>query len=335
MATSEAGAAAPFDLSLGAGLFAKISTSRGDIIVNLEYQKVPLAVCNFVALAEGKMDINRGRRFYDGLTFHRVVSNFMVQGGDPLGTGRGGPGYSFPDEFDSTLKHDRAGILSMANAGPGTNGSQFFITHRETPWLDGKHTVFGEVVSGQEVVDALQQGDKIMTIRIIRNGIGALAFRADQTNFDILMQEYHGAAQLKSKLQRESDTTFIERTFPDAVISPSGIRYQIQNSGKGEKTQSGQIVRVRYRGKFLSGRVFDDSDLHGGPLEFTAGIGQVIPGWDEMVMDMCAGERRVAIIPPELAYGERGIENAIPPNSFLIFEMELVAIRNPPEGAAK
>ena len=180
--------------NLGDGLYAQITTNQGDIIVKLEYQRAPLTVCNFVALAEGKMDVTKGKPFYDGLTFHRVISkgngdpqDFMIQGGCPLGTGTGGPGYKFRDEINPELKHNKPGILSMANAGPGTNGSQFFITIVPTPHLDGKHTVFGQVVQGQSTVNRIRQGDKIEKITIIRNGDGANAFKADQEAFNKLL----------------------------------------------------------------------------------------------------------------------------------------------------
>lgn len=163
------------------GLYAKIITDKGDMLLKLEYEKAPLTVANFVGLAEGKI-YNTAKDtdvpFYDGLTFHRVIGDFMIQGGDPSGNGTGGPGYKFQDEIDPTLKHDRPGTLSMANAGPGTNGSQFFITHKATPHLDGRHTVFGYVVKGQEVVNAIHQGDKIKNIKIIRVGKNAEKFDA-------------------------------------------------------------------------------------------------------------------------------------------------------------
>ena len=163
------------------GLYAKFSTPKGTILLALTYTETPGTVGNFVGLAEGtiKNDVQaEGTPYYDGLKFHRVIEDFMVQGGCPQGSGVGGPGYQFNDEFHPDLKHDKPGILSMANAGPGTNGSQFFITHIATPWLDGKHTVFGSVIEGQDVVDAIAQNDTIDTLEIIRVGQAAEAFDA-------------------------------------------------------------------------------------------------------------------------------------------------------------
>lgn len=325
---TETALGAPGDSALGNGLFARISTNRGDIVVRLEFQKTPLTVCNFVGLAEGKLTAAGGKPFYNGLTFHRVISDFMIQGGDPLGNGSGGPGYRFPDEFDSTLKHDGPGVLSMANAGPGTNGSQFFITHGATPWLDGKHTVFGRVVEGQQVVNAIRQGDRIERITIIRNGPGAAAFKTDQAAFDELLRGAAAAAAAKVKARRDAALAQINEKYPNARQTASGVRYIIQKEGTGAKPQAGKTVRVAYKGMLLSGQVFDSSDIQGRPLEFQAGTGRVIPGWDETVMDMRVGEKRLAVIPPELAYGDRDMGNgAIPANSFLVFEMELVEIR--------
>jgi peptidylprolyl isomerase len=309
------------------GLFARIATNQGNIVVRLEYQKAPLTVCNFVALAEGKMNAARGKPFYDGLTFHRVIADFMIQGGDPLGDGSGGPGYRFPDEIDPILKHDGPGVLSMANAGPGTNGSQFFITHTATPWLDGKHTVFGRVIQGQDVVDAIKQDDKIEKVTIIRNGPEANAFKADQAAFDALLREKTAAAIAAVRAKRETDVAEITAKYPDLTLSPSGLRYSVLKAGTGEKPQPGATVAVNYKGMFLSGNVFDNSDVHGGPLELQAGARQVIPGWDETLLDMRPGEKRLVVIPPELAYGDRGAGDVIPPNTFLVFEMELAAIR--------
>jgi peptidylprolyl isomerase len=319
---------APSDNALGNGLFARITTNRGDIVVSLEYRKVPLTVCNFVALAEGKMNAAGGKPYYNGLVFHRVIADFMIQGGDPLGNGSGGPGYRFPDEIDPSLKHDGPGVLSMANAGPGTNGSQFFITHVATPWLDGKHTIFGRVVEGQNVVNAVRQGDRIERVTIIRNGPEATAFKADQAAFDALLRNANTSVSAASNARRNADLAQITAKYPNTQTSPSGIRYIIQREGKGAKPAAGKIARVSYKCSLLNGRVFDSSDIQGGPQDFPVGVRRLIPGMDESLMDMAVGEKRLAIIPPELAYGDRDVGNGlIPANSYLIFEMELLGVR--------
>jgi peptidylprolyl isomerase len=215
----------------------------------------------------------------------------------------------------------------MANAGPGTNGSQFFITHLETPWLNGLHTVFGRVVEGQQTVNAIKQGDKIQKISIIRNGAQANAFKADQAAFDELLQNTLDAAAAQRRVQRDADITRLTEQYPNTTISPSGILYEIRAESTGPKAATGNTVRMNYRGMFPDGRVFDSSDMHGTPLEFPVGLGAVIPGFEETALDMRLGEKRLVIIPPELAYGERGAGNVIPPNSFLVFEMELTEIR--------
>jgi peptidylprolyl isomerase len=333
---ADAAMAAPGDSALGNGLFARITTNRGDIVVRLEFQRTPLTVCNFVALAEGKMKNTQGKPFYDGLTFHRVISkangddqDFMIQGGDPLGTGSGGPGYSFPDEFVRSLRHDGPGVLSMANAGPGTNGSQFFITLAATSWLNDRHTVFGRVIQGQNVVNTTRKGDRIRSVTIIRNGPEANAFKADQAAFDALLKQATENTTSRRRAEREADIGRINAKYPNLTITPSGIRYSIIKEGSGNKPVAGQTVNMLYKGMFVSGQVFDSTEARGNrPFSFRVGTKQVIPGWDEAALDMKTGERRLVVLPPELAYGEQGAGNgAIPPNSFLIFEMELVSIR--------
>jgi peptidylprolyl isomerase len=185
------GKAVAADKPLPDGVYADMETSKGKILLQLEYEKVPLTVANFVGLAEGTKFYStdgsapkkQDKPFYDGLKFHRVIPNFMIQGGDPQGTGRGGPGYRFRDEFDKSLRHTGPGILSMANAGPGSNGSQFFITHVATPWLDDKHSVFGHVVEGQDVVNKIAVGDTIKTLKILRIGEKAKQFKGDEADF--------------------------------------------------------------------------------------------------------------------------------------------------------
>jgi peptidylprolyl isomerase len=314
------------DTQLADGLYAKFITDKGDIITSLEFQKTPLTVTNFVGLAEGTKDSTLGQnvKFYDGLTFHRVIDNFMIQGGCPLGTGTGGPGYTFPDEIDPTLKHDGPGRLSMANAGPGTNGSQFFITHIATPWLDGKHTVFGHVVSGQEVVNAIKTGDTIKTIEIIRVGEQAEAFKADQAAFDALLAGMQDKAEEKEQEKIKAQNKLIEKKWPNAKTTPSGMRYVVLQEGEGETPTRGTTVTAHYTGTLLDGKKFDSSVDRGKPFQFPVGAGRVIKGWDEAFLAMKKGEKRIIILPPNLAYGERGAGGVIPPNATLVFEVELL-----------
>jgi peptidylprolyl isomerase len=317
------------ETKLDDGLYAKIITSKGDITIKLEFEKTPLTVTNFVGLAEGTKNFrdDKGRtsgRYYDGLKFHRVIDNFMIQGGCPLGSGTGGPGYDFPDEFDPSLRHDRPGILSMANAGPGTNGSQFFITHLPTPHLDNKHSVFGHVVSGQDVVNAIRKGDTITTVEIIRVGDKAKSFKADQETFDKLLAGLDKMQAEKKKMRLEKDLAAIKEKWPNIKSTDSGLMYQVEKAGTGdEKPKPGDTVSAHYTGMFLDGGKFDSSVDRGEPIQFPVGTGRVIKGWDEALLDMKKGEKRILVIPPHLAYGSRG-RGPIPPNSTLVFEVELL-----------
>lgn len=308
------------------GLYAELKTTHGAIYLRLEYERTPLTVANFVGLAEGAIQFgNRdAERYYDGLTFHRVIPDFMIQGGDPRGDGSGGPGYTFPDEIVAELKHDGPGVLSMANAGPGTNGSQFFITHVATPWLDGRHTVFGRVVHGQEVVNAVAQGDVIEELNILRIGAAVQDYAVDQARFDALLEQAGGRAERAAAAGRAEAEQIIAATWPEAVATESGLRYLITAAGSGaDKPQAGQSVTVHYTGKLLDGSVFDSSHSRGEAAQFT--IGQLIAGMNEALLDMVEGEQRTVIIPPELGYGSSGVPGVIPPNSFLVFELELIS----------
>ena len=309
------------------GLFAQMETNRGTILIELEFERTPLTVMNFVGLAEGSLqtDVRQGQPFFDGLTFHRVIDDFMIQGGDPQGTGRGGPGYRFPDEFHPDLRHSGPGILSMANSGPNTNGSQFFITHVETPWLDDKHTVFGRVLQGQDVVNAIAQGDTIESLRILRQGARAEQFMVTQELFDSQIQQALVRQEEQRKQQAAAEQARMAEIIPEGRVDENGIRYQIVTQGDGGTPNPGQTVRVHYTGAFLDGRVFDSSQQR-GPAEFPIGVGQLIRGWDIMIPQMQVGEKRIFVLPPELAYGDRGAGGVIPPGAFLYFEVELLAV---------
>ena len=307
------------------GLYAVLKTRKGDITLELEYRKTPMTVCNFVGLATGVLNMeNPGKPFYDGLTFHRVIDNFMIQGGCPKGNGTGGPGYRFPDEFDDSLRHTGPGVLSMANAGPGTNGSQFFITHVETPWLDGKHTVFGHVVEGQNVVNKIKQSDRIEKVEIVRAGAEAEAFDVSKESFTKYVREAEEKASKAREAANREILDEIKARFPEAVKMPSGLMYVVDRPGEGGASPAfGARVTVHYEGKLLNGKVFDSSYLRKAPATFK--IGEVIEGWNEALVTMTKNEKRTLIIPPELGYGEYGYPGVIPPNAYLIFEVELLS----------
>jgi len=307
------------------GLYAKFNTSKGDIIVNLEFEKTPGTVGNFVALAEGNLENTarpQGKPYYDGLKFHRVIADFMVQGGCPMGTGTGNPGYSFNDEFHPELKHDKPGILSMANSGPATNGSQFFITHVETPWLDNKHTVFGNVTEGQDIVDAIQQNDALTSIEIVRVGENAEKFNAIEA-----FRTFEGARAEREALELEKQEDTLNAASAGFEKTASGLRYQIIQEGDGKKASKGDMVSVHYKGQLLDGTVFDSSYKRKEPIDFTIGVGQVIPGWDEGIQLLKVGDKARLVIPSDLAYGSQGAGGVIPPNAPLIFDVELVNVK--------
>ena len=306
------------------GIYAEIHTPKGTLTLQLHYKQTPATVGNFVGLAEGSLANkvkSNGIPYYDGLNFHRVIPDFMVQGGCPQGSGVGGPGYQFDDEIDSSLRHDKAGILSMANAGPGTNGSQFFITHVPTPWLDGKHTVFGCVVEGQEIVDSIAQGDTIDKIEIQRIG-------KDAQDWDAVaaFNSFNQMAEQRIEAQKAKQAEELDKVSAGFQQTDSGLRYQIIQEGAGQQAAAGQTVSVHYKGQLLDGTVFDSSFKRQQPIDFVLGQGQVIPGWDEGVSLLKVGDKARFVIPSNLAYGSRGVGGVIPPDAVLIFDVELVAV---------
>ena len=336
------------------GMYADLQTDKGDILLKLEYEVVPITVANFVSLAEGTNTFVdeklAGKPFYDGLMFHRVVEDFMIQGGDPRGNGTGDPGYKFEDEFSLNdngnlqLTHDSPGILSMANSGPDSNGSQFFITHKEAKFLDGKHTVFGYVVLGQEVVDSIQKGDIINKIEIIRIGKEAKGFDAAQefnSYFQRIEEDKRLSEEKREKMKAEL-LSFVETNKPNAITMPSGLMIIPMKKGNGVKPAAGSKVPVNYAGYFTTGDLFDSNikeiaetygkydsrrDKMGGyspfPMDFGRDAG-LIPGFKEGLQQMNFGDKVMLIIPSHLGYGAQGSRGVIPPNTDLLFEIEII-----------
>ena len=307
------------------GIYAKFNTSKGAITVKLTHDKTPGTVGNLVALAEGNLENKvkpQGTPYYDGLKFHRVIPDFMIQGGCPLGTGTGDGGYKFDDEFHPDLTHNGPGVLSMANAGPGTNGTQFFITHVATPWLDNKHTVFGHVVEGQEVVDAIAQGDTLDTLEIIRVGAAAEAWNAVEA-----FRTFEGSREKRMAEARAAQKGALDKVSAGFSETASGLRYQIIQKGSGVKAEKGQQVSVHYQGALIDGTVFDSSYKRKEPIEFQLGIGQVISGWDEGLQLLHVGDKARFVIPSDLAYGSAGAGGVIPPDAILVFDVELVGAK--------
>jgi FKBP-type peptidyl-prolyl cis-trans isomerase len=304
------------------GLYAQIKTNKGEIILILHHDKSPGTVANFINLTEGKIKNSHkpiNVPYYDGLKFHRVIPDFMIQTGCPNGTGTGDPGYKFDDEFHPELRHNKPGILSMANSGVSTNGSQFFITHVATNWLDDKHTVFGEVVEGLDIVNEIQQDDVIDSIIILRVGD-----EAEKWNSTEVFNNFKDKKEILIKQRQLKEQQIIENLSKDFEVTPSGLRYKILNKGNGDSPTKGDKVKVHYKGMLIDETVFDSSYKRNQPIEFNVGIGQVIPGWDEGIMLLKKGEKAKFIIPSNLGYGEAGAGGVIPSNATLVFEVELL-----------
>jgi len=333
---------------LESGLYADIQTNKGSILLKLAYDKVPITVANFVSLSEGEnpnvSEEFKSKKYYNGITFHRVIPDFMIQGGDPTGSGSGGPGYRFDDEF-SDLTHKGPGILSMANAGPGTNGSQFFITHKATPWLDGKHSVFGEVVQGQEVVDSIQQNDLIENVIIIRKGKEAKQFDAPEVFNTYFNQREAIAKEQEEKRNqiKEQNRSKFDALKSESTTTASGLQYQITTKGNGVAVKSTNNALVHYAVYFADGTLLETSKLEiaeendvvnlarknaGKYNPIAASVGPndaMIEGFKEGLRLLNQGDKATLFIPYAIAYGDKGVQG-IPPRSDLIFEVEIVSV---------
>ncbi len=342
---------------LDKGVYAEFVTNKGTFVAKLYNEQAPLTVANFVALSEGTNDmvdsLYKGKPFYDGLTFHRIIKDFMIQGGDPKGDGSGNPGYRFPDEFADSLTHSKKGILSMANSGPGTNGSQFFITLKETPWLNGKHTIFGEIVKGQEIIDSLgtvetaKPGDKpvdpiiLQTVSIINtSGTKIPSFTKEMENIELAKKE---AEARKTKIGADVAVGF-EELKGKAQELPSGVKVFFTNKGDGAKPNEGDKILMNYAGYLSNGTLFDSnirekeekfemlSDQKIARNSYTpmpsdySKEARLIPGFREGLLMMSVGDQATIFIPAHLGYGEQGAGGLIPPNSDLVFELELTDI---------
>ena len=351
---------------LGDGLFADIETTKGHIVVKLNYKEVPTTVANFVTLAEGKNNFvkveYKGKPFYNGTIFHRVIDGFMIQGGDPTGTGMGDPGYRFEDEFVPSLKHSKKGILSMANSGPNTNGSQFFITQVPTPHLDGRHTVFGETVKGEEVIDAIAKAPrngqnrpnediKIKNITIVANGKDAEKFDAVKV-FDSYFKSVAEREKEKEERVKRASAKFLEEIKvqePQAKVLPSGVKIFTINNGEGKQPKQTEFAMVNYAGYLRNGVLFDSNikeveesygkyqamrEQQNGyqpiPFPYTPSA-QLIPGFKEALLTMKVGDKIRVFIPATLGYGEAGAGDVIPPNSDLIFDIEITGTMAAPK----
>ncbi len=307
------------------GLYAEIKTNKGEIVVRLEPEYAPMTVMNFVGLAEGTIEnsFRDASPYYDGLTFHRVVPDFVIQGGDPQGNGQGGPGYQFPTETHPELLHDSEGVVAMANSGPDTNGSQFYITLGPTPHLDGGYNVFGRVTQGIEVVQEIGEGDVIRSVEIIRSGEEAERYTASTDDFFAMVDEVEAKREAEAQAELQAQIDAVTAELPGTVqFGETRMLLSPLEEGRGTPPEKGDRVSVHYTFSTLDGRVLDDTRARNEPHEFVYLENRVIQGLELAIGTMAPGAELVAIVPPELAFGEQGLGPALPPNSYVVFEVE-------------
>lgn len=332
---------------LNDGIYAEFTTNKGTIVCQLEFEKTPITVANFIALAEGTNTMvseeHKGKKFYDGLKFHRVIPDFMIQGGCPQGTGTGNPGYKFKDEFDDSLTHNKPGVLSMANSGPKTNGSQFFITHKQTPWLNNKHTVFGHLISGQDVVNTIAKDDVLQSVKIFRKGKAAKQFDAAKIFNDHFSAEKDAMEKQEAALSglKQEATDMFESYADKKITLDSGTQIAYIVKSGNAKPAIGTKVLVNYDGYFADGKLFtsnnkeletkynlynhvkDDSKGYTPAAMKYSPEARLIQGFRDGLLQMATGDKILVFIPAHLAYGERG-SGPIPPNADLVFQLEIV-----------
>jgi peptidylprolyl isomerase len=328
------------------GIYAELNTAKGRIVLFLEYEKTPLTVTNFIGLAEGTIQnqsLPLGQKYFNGCKFHRVVLGHVIQTGMAGSTDKTGPGYSFPNEIVPGLSHDRAGVLGMANRGPHTNGSQFYITLGDRSYLDGDYTIFGHVHEGMDVVNAVAQGDLMRSVTIVRVGKKAEQFKADNKTFNVRVEAAQKRAAREEEEKRQREAALIKQNWPDVTDGAEGLKFKILQEGMGKKPAAGDVLKVIYTGQFMDGRTFVSSSDQGKPkpgsdaesFEYEVGKSQLVPGIDAALPEMRKGEKRLLILPSGLAYktsgfyarevkGERRF--VISPDTTLVYTLELLDI---------
>jgi peptidylprolyl isomerase len=330
------------------GLYAELRTTKGLIVIRLEFEKTPMSVANFVGLAEGTIKnaaLPLGTPYYNGSVWHRVVPGHVIQAGQPKGGTQNGPGYTFPNEIvtDPAFSHGRAGMVGMANSGPHTNTSQFYITLADRSYLDGNYTVFGRVVEGMDVVNAIAQGDTIEKVTIVRLGKAAEAIRPDTTSFQKMVDDAKARVKAADDQKARDEERVIAERWPSATTTPTGVKSVVEHAGSGERLAAGAKVTVRYTGQLLDGRPFASSIDSGRPtagtaaevFEFVVGTTHVTAGLDEAIADMRVGERRIVIVPASRGYGASGFyakekpgekRFVISPGTTLVYDVEVLAL---------